>query len=294
MNLIKHIPPSITNKVGRIGVQLSKRSPTILFGAGITCVIGSTVLACRATTKVGPALDEFKAEVDLVKNGEVEAKTSPSDFRKDLTYVYAKNTFAITKLYAPAAFVGIVGIGCLTTSHIQLTRRNNALMVAYTALNTAYENYRARVREEVGAEKELDLYHGATTKQILGGDGKNLDVKVVEGEKWSPYARFFDEASAHWKDDPELNRMWVKTQQIYLNNLLRARGHVFLNEAYDYLGLERSSAGQVVGWVLNGKGDNYIDFGMFKAYHQSIDAREPSILLDFNVDGVVYQLLDEF
>lgn len=291
MNLIKHIPPTITNKVGRLGVQIAKRSPTILFGAGITCVIGSTVLACRATTKVGPALDEFKAEVDLVKNGEAELDGTPTDYRKDLTYVYAKNTIAITRLYAPAAIIGVVGIGCLTGSHIQLTRRNNALMAAYTALNAAYENYRTRVRDEVGVERELDLYHAAETKQILGGDGKNIDVKVADDQKWSAYARFFDESSIHWKDDPELNRLWVKTQQVYLNNLLRARGHVFLNEAYDYLGLERSSQGQIVGWVANGVGDNYIDFGMFKAYHQSMDAREPSFLLDFNVDGIVFDLI---
>lgn len=287
MNLTKYIPKSVTNKVGRVGLRLSKKSPTILFVGGIVGVVGGSVLACRATVKVGPVLDNFKGEIDSVKNAE-----SHDDYRKDLTYVYTKNTLLIAKLYAPAIVVGGLGIACLTGSHLQLTRRNNALMAAYAALNAAYENYRERVREEVGVEKELDLYHAATTHNIVGKDGEPIPIKSADPNKWSPYARFFNESSPHWQDDPECNRLWVQCQQEYLNNLLRARGHVFLNEAYDALGLERSSAGQVVGWVIGGEGDNYIDFGLFSAYQaRNFDAREPTILLDFNVDGVVVDRL---
>lgn len=292
MNLTKHIPNSITTKVGRAGLKLSKKSPTLLFAGGIVGVLSGTVLACRATVKVGAALEEFKAEVDELKTSGLEHAQTQNDYRKDLTYVYAKNTVTIVRLYAPAVLIGGIGIACLTTSHIQLTRRNNALMAAYATLNAAYENYRERVREEVGAEKELDLYHGATTHQIADKDGKPISVKAVDPNQWSPYARFFNEVSPHFQDSKELNRIWVQCQQEYLNNLLRARGHVFLNEAYDALGLDRSSAGQVVGWIINGDGDNFIDFGLFNAYQsKNFDAREPVILLDFNVDGVIYDRL---
>jgi len=70
---------------------------------------------------------------------------------------------------------------------------------------------------------------------------------------------------------------------------LHARGHVFLNEAYDALGLERSTAGAVVGWVLDEKGDNYIDFGLYNQKSaRFVNGLERNIILDFNVDGVIF------
>jgi hypothetical protein len=86
-----------------------------------------------------------------------------------------------------------------------------------------------------------------------------------------------------------MNRLFVTCQQNYLNHVLQVRGHVFLNEAYDALGLERSTAGAVVGWVMGDNGDNYIDFGIFEAQNaRFVNGSERSILLDFNVDGVIY------
>jgi hypothetical protein len=54
------------------------------------------------------------------------------------------------------------------------------------------------------------------------------------------------------------------------------------------LGINRSVAGQSVGWLLGGEGDNYIDFGIFDPQSiQFVNGHEPVILLDFNVDGVI-------
>jgi hypothetical protein len=87
--------------------------------------------------------------------------------------------------------------------------------------------------------------------------------------------------------------MFLQCQQNYFNQQLKARGHVFLNEIYDAIGLERSKAGTIVGWVTDGNGDGYIDFGMFEdASRRFINGIEPSILLDFNVDGVIYDLIE--
>jgi hypothetical protein len=60
------------------------------------------------------------------------------------------------------------------------------------------------------------------------------------------------------------------------------------------LGIDRSQAGAVVGWVMGGEGDNFIDFGMFEAGNENfINGWERNILLDFNVDGVVYDQIGE-
>lgn len=114
---------------------------------------------------------------------------------------------------------------------------------------------------------------------------KDNDVK----KDYSNYARFFDEACAAWTKDSELNLMFLKMQENYLNDKLRARGYLFLNEAYDALGLPRTKAGQVIGWIFdenNPYGDNYVDFGLCSEGNKEfVNGRENSILIDFNVDG---------
>ena len=68
-----------------------------------------------------------------------------------------------------------------------------------------------------------------------------------------------------------------------------------MNEVYDLLGLPRSQAGALVGWVMTGDGDNFVDFGIYDTNNPSkrdfVNGYERSILLDFNVDGVIHDLI---
>jgi len=277
------VPAGITVKIGKTAIILHKHLPHIMFGAGIGGVVTSVVLACRATLTLSDKLDDMHNDVSKIK-----ADPTTSNDTKQLVRAYSQNAAIVAQLYTPAVLIGVVSIGALTGSHVALTRRNTALTAAYAGLSRAYGDYRNRVRGDVGKEREHDLYHSITSKELII-DGKKELVKTADPNTWSIYARFFDEASTQWQKNSELNRVYVQCQQNYLNHLLHARGHVFLNEAYDALGLERSSAGQVVGWVVEDEGDNYIDFGMFEASNSRfLNGTERSILLDFNVDGVIY------
>jgi Family of unknown function (DUF6353) len=305
--LMAIVPKSLVRNVSRQVLVAKKNSPHIFFVGGVIGTVASTVLACRATLKLSATLDEIKEDVDTVKEmhdaidademvvleeGQVVKKTvySTEEWYKDTIYVYGKSGFKIVKLYAPAIVVGAISISALTGSHIQLTRRNTALMASFALLQQAFEEYRERVRFAYGDERELDLYHGMKTQVEKNADGDKIETKYLDDpNKRSMYARFFDEGSSYWVKNPEMNRMFVQCQQNYANNLLQARGHVFLNEVYDMLGIDRSTPGQVVGWVLNGDGDNYVSFDMFNPDNaRFVNGVERSILLDFNVDGVVY------
>ena len=277
---MKFIPQGVTRSVGRTVLQTKANSPHIFFALGIAGVVTSGVLACRATLKLRETLDAIEADVDAS-----EELKDP----KDKAYVYVRAGLQLGKLYGPSIIVGAVSIAALSGSHIQLTRRNTALMAAYATLQKAFEEYRTRVEEQLGSEKEQDLYLGAK-KDGLPSKGATKSVKPGE---WSPYARFFEESCSEWKRDPELNRLFIQCQQNYLTQLLLTRGHVFLNEAYDALGIERTREGSVVGWVYPSEtGDNYISFGMHDMRNANfLDGTEPTILLDFNVDGIIYNLI---
>jgi len=294
------VPVGLTRKIGRQLLTFNKHKPHIFFATGVVGSVASTVLACRATLKLSATLDEIEGDIKNVKSMKENAEKTgldsynSDDYGRDLYYVYTKAGLKITRLYAPSVVIGVASLGLLTSSHVQLTRRNAALMAAYATLQEAYDNYRERVREEVGENKELDLYHGATTERIKNEDGKSEDIKVVDPNKMSPYSKLFDEYSPHWEKDPELNRIYIQCQQNYANNLLIARGHLFLNEVYDMLGIDRTKAGAVVGWVIGDEGDNYVDFGLYEARNSAfVNGWERSIFLDFNVDGVIFDKMGD-
>lgn len=291
---MKLIPQSVTRTIGRQILLSKKNSPHIFFVGGVAGIISSGFLACRATLKLEATLDEVKKDLDTVKalhDDPTEGSKYPKqEHSKDLGYVYGKTAHHLGRLYGPSIVVGAVSIAALTGSHIQLTRRNTALTATLAAVSKAYDEYRVRVQDEIGKERELDIHRSVKEEK---NDKKEL-VKVVDPNGFSPYARIFDELTPNWQKDAELNRIFLQCQQNYANHKLRSRGHIFLNEIYDALGLERSRAGAVVGWVVDGEGDGFVDFGMFEANNSRfINNLERSIILDFNVDGVVYDKIKE-
>lgn len=283
---MKYIPAGITQTFGRQLLLARKSSPKTLFIAGIAGVVVSTVFACKATLKLEETIDEVQSDLGIMKAHAKELEDKV--YRRDVAYIYAKGGVNLVKLYGPAVVLGGLSIAALTTSHITLTRRNAGLTAAYSAVAASFETYRERVRKELGEEKELDIYHGVSLEKVKI-DGKEQTVRVLDPNGRSMYARIFDEYNCNWYKNPEINRVFIQAQQNYFNQLLQARGHVFLNEVYDRLGFERSKAGQVVGWVISEQGDNYIDFGLFEsASTRFVNGVERSIVLDFNVDGVIY------
>jgi Family of unknown function (DUF6353) len=281
-----------TRVLGRQMLVVKKNSPHILFAGGVIGIVASTVLACRATLKMEKNVDEIKGDFESIKelHSSVEEDTpyNKHEYYRDLSHVYFKSSAKVIRLYGPSVAIGVVSIAALTGSHVQLARRNAALTATLSLVSQAFEEYRERVREQVGEERELDIYRG-TTKEIMEIDGKKQNVLVKGAHGLSPYARCFDEYSVSWKRDAELNRIFINCQEHYANHLLRSRGHIFLNEVYDSLGLERSPAGAVVGWLWNSEGDNYVDFGLFETINERfLEGKEYSIWLDFNVDGIIY------
>ena len=300
--------------IGRGGLILKKYSPEILTAAGVIGTVGSTVLACKATLKVEDILDEAKKKSNLINavhDGEIEvyAEYTDKDYSKDLLVNRTQTAVKLIKLYGPAISLGALSITAILGGQHILRKRNVAVMAAYKLCEESFNNYRSRVKDELGEEKDRQFYYGMTEEtvkdKVKSKDGKTKTVtKKVEkapDHLYSQYARFFDEANINWDKSPEQNMYFLKMVQNQMNDKLKARGHVFLNEVYDALGFDRSEAGQLVGWVWNNDntameaGDGYIDFGIFDgndcAKRAFVNGDERSILLDFNIDGMIYDLI---
>jgi hypothetical protein len=242
------VPGVVSQRLARTALLAQKSSPEVLLAAGIVGMVGSTVLACRATLKMDTVLEETKDKLNTAKTLE-HPEYSERDRKRDVSLIYYQTGIKVVKLYTPAIVLGGLSIYALTTSHSIMAKRAVALTAAYGALEKGFSEYRGRVVEKYGEEEDRNLRYGS--QQIVDVDPKTGKKKTVT------------------------------------------------RVGMDMLGLERSKAGAVVGWLLskNGETDNYIDFGVFEGKTQSardfVNGFEGSILLDFNVDGVIYDKIDE-
>lgn len=120
-------------------------------------------------------------------------------------------------------------------------------------------------------------------------------VNVASIDDVSDFAKYFNKDCAGWSDNAEKNLFFLKRQQDFANELLEANGYLFLNEVYDMLGIPRSKAGQVVGWVYDKNVIAKVDFGIYtinrEENQQFVNGLEKNVLLDFNVDGNILDLL---
>ena len=304
------IMKNVTRDIHKVGFKFKKHSPEILVVAGVVGAVTSAVMACRATTKLSEILEDSKDQIDQIKsyveeNGYTE-KYSEEDSKKDLTIVYAHSALNVAKLYAPSVILGTTSIIAILSGHNILHKRNAALAAAYTTIDKSFKDYRGRVIERFGEKLDKELKYNIKAKEVeetvVNEDGSEQVIKktveVADPNLYSDYARFFDDGCAGWDKDPEINLMFLKRQQEYANDKLKSRGYLFLNEVYDMLGIPRSKAGQVVGWIYDEKnpiGDNYVDFGIYNQdiakTRDFVNGYERTILLDFNVDG---NILDMF
>lgn len=307
------IVDGLTRSFHKAGFKLKKHSPEILITAGVIGTVASTVMACKATLKVDEIKKDTEAKIEkihtAVETGVTEAgqEYTLEDSKKDLTIVYTQTGLKLAKLYAPAVILGVLSVTSIVTSHKILRTRNVALAAAYASVDKSFKEYRGRVIDRFGAELDRELKYDVKTKEIeetvMNEDGTESVVKktvevVDDPNNVSPYARFFDDGCKGWEKDAEQNLFTLKTVQNYANDKLKAEGRLFLNDVYEMLGIPKTKAGQVVGWVydeLDPIGDNFIDFGIYDCHRTSardfVNGYERSILLDFNVDGNVWELM---
>lgn len=299
----------IIRSFNRMGMKLKKHSPEILAVAGTVGVVVGVVTACKATTKLDGILEKSKEDIDTIHRCVENPEDLPEEYtvedsKKDLAILYAKTGVQLVKNYAPSAILITTSLGCLLTSNQILRKRNIALAAAYTAVDKGFKEYRARVVDRFGADLDRELRYDIKAKQIeetvVDEKGKEKKVKKtiqeIDPSNISDYAKFFGPGSEEWDPEhPEFNLSFLRGRQNYADNLLKARGHLFLNEVYDMLGIERTRAGQIVGWVYNPENpdtDSFVDFGIYTDTNfRFVNGVENVALLDFNVDGNVLDLM---
>lgn len=301
---------TVNSKVSKLGFKLKKHSPEIFIISGIVGGIAAAVMACRATTKAGKVIDKAKDDLDMIHaaiDGRVPAKENyaEEESKKDITKVYVSTGLSLVKLYAPAVVLGGLSVTAILYSNNILRKRNVALAAAYATVDSSFKDYRNRVIERFGDEVDKELKYNikplTVQEKTVDENGNEVvtekTVKVADPGEHNMYTRIFDESSCYWSKTPDYNQMFLIGRERYANDKLNAQGYLFLNDVLEMLDLPRTKEGQMVGWVKDPKigRDDYIDFGIFNANKKSnrafINGYEPSIWLDFNVQGNILDLM---
>lgn len=286
-------------------LTVRKHSPEILMVAGVIGTVAGAVMACKETLELEDVLDECKQEkMELEEQYATCEEYSEDALKKDQVKLTIKQAAKIVKLYAPSVIMEATSIGVIFASNDIMRKRNASMAAAYATLNSMYKRYRQNVIESYGEEVDKDMRFGVKHEKVTeideDGNKVKIDARIVDLDNTalaiSDYSRFFQSGCKGFDaSSGRYNLLYLKGIQAMFNNKLIADGYVMLNDVYRELGFDTIPEGWSIGWVYdeeNPIGDNYIDFGLYEARNKNqraVNDWEPVILMDFNVDGNLYE-----
>ena len=288
---------SITRAFGRTILFVKSNAPAILTGVGVTGLVATAVVASKETLRLEPIIGiaaGYKHNADeRLESGIFDREA----YVKEIATIYSHTAVDLVRLYAPAIAIGSVSIAAILASHRIHVHREAGLVAAYTAANEAYSRYRGEVRTELGEEKELEIFNRSQTevKTVTEIDPETGEEVSVEKRVAAKYIAVFDRNSPYFRhDDDDANLTKVRIVQNFANDRLTINGHVFLNEIYDDLGLPRTKAGAVTGWIYdpNNLGDHQIQLGFDLDWRLVKPEGIDGFIINPNVQGVILDYVE--
>ena len=203
---------------------LKRNSSTILTCIGAVGVVATATMAVRATPKALKLLEEAKDEKgeELTKL-EVVQIAGPA--------------------YIPSVVIGASTIACMFSANVLNQRHQATLTSAYALIDSAYKDYRNKVKEMLGEETDMNI-RAAIAKdkcENAGGYVPGYGALDLSGEKrlfYEEYRKAYFEATVEE----------VQNAEYHFNRNFAMRGDANLNEFYSFLGLEPTREGEVLGW----------------------------------------------
>ena len=306
MKLLANVGSNLSTMGAKALFKLKKISPELLIGGGVVLLVTSTVMACKATKKAEKYVEEFNNKVEGIKADKEECLISDNEAKTAIMKAKAELVGHIAGTYAISASIGMAGIAMIFTSHGIMKKRNGMLLASYNALDAAFQKYREHVRAdgEDGVERDhryllgddypREADDGLDNDSITDINKKGLQL-AHQNNPYGPYCFEFSKYTSNkWEPHVISNLNTIRSLEQWADRKLRFNGHVFLNDALEYVGLDPVPWGQLVGWLRGTEED-----GLPK--HITVMATEDSqmlemdtegwkrpIMLDFNCDGVIW------
>lgn len=316
--------PVIFSKIGAIAKNaasgsslfLKAHAPEIMVGSGVAGFVVTVISACKATAK---AYDIMEEEECASKDNETcysEGTLTRAEYEANEKAIRRNTRWALIKTYTPTATGLAASVILVLGGYKMINGRLVKTAAAYKILEDGFGRYRENVRDEFGEETDWRMLNRIRPERLEAAEkereaNREIDADRKRGKKnegkpktayQEVYSKFFDEYSDRWRRSWTPYEVWqyLEQKQREANDMLRIRKHIFLNEVYDLLGLDRTPEGAVVGWILTKNNpESEVDFGLksmpeeAKRKFLSVERNEDiKIWLHFNPDGLIYNMID--
>lgn len=321
MKFLSNVGNSLKGNFLKVGAKISKKSPEILMVCGAVTFVGTVVVACKQTLKCEDILDKHNRSMSDINDCLELAEETPDkveytleDAKRDRFIAYCQTGLGFARIYAPAFLLGTVSLVCFGCSFNIMRKRNLALTIAYGAIEHAFNEYRSRVKSELGEESDRYFRYGFKKVRdavIEGRDSEGNRIAVnadeIDAVPWDESEKrdstldnatflFAPETSKYYFPDELHNDMTISAARNVAQVEYNMKGFLFLNEVLKDLGLQEVPYGQLVGWK-KGFGDDEINFRVEKIHRKASSdpnrnplglTHETIYLFDFNTCGIIW------
>lgn len=226
---------------------VKRNASTILTGLGSIGVIATTITAVKATPKVLRLIEEAE-----LKKGEKLTKWETVQIA--------------SKPYVPSILMGTTTLACIISAQILNQRQQAVLMSAYALLDQSYKDYRRKLKELYGEETHQEIVEALAIEKAedayINYSYFASNCNLATENRSSERKIFYDEYSQRFF---ESTIEQVMEAEYHLNRNYVLRGYSVLNELYDFLGLEPTDAGSLMGWAPLDEGMYWIEFNHRKS-----------------------------
>jgi len=241
-----------------LGRTLSDNSPVILTGMAVAGTVSAAILAAKGGMQAQQELDALLEEVE-----EGRANEELLTFQGKV-----KTTW---KFYIPAGLMTGATVACVIGAHSVNTRRNAAIMSAYSLTDKAFQEYKEKVVEQLGEKKE-QLVRDDIAKDHLESNPPSDTTVVIQGDKTLCYdgvtGRYFE------SDMQTLRKAVNDINEKCINEVYASQ-----NDFYRLIGLDPIAIGEEIGW----RSDHLLDISF--SSHLTGDG-VPCLSLDYLVGPI--------
>ncbi len=192
---------------------------------------GGTILAIGASVGVVlTAIETGKATIKAEKLLELNAA--------EPDYTTKEKVKDCWKFYLPATALGVGTIACILGSNALNKKQIASLTAAYMALGKTYQEYRQKVVENIGVEKEAEIREQIKEDKSAESTENGAEEKILCYEPFSN--RYFHATMTDLYD-----------AFYHLNREFAVEGYTSLNDLFNYLGLDFIPEKDNLGWCCD-------------------------------------------
>lgn len=311
LNIIKS-SVSVARRVGKVVIRCS---PELMVAGGIVGGAATTVLACKKTRTYVFQKLEYDNMVDTLDELEEGLANGDEPMVKEDGTPYLEKDIASDRIaikrdhivdcftaYAPVVALGTLSALSILCGVRVFRARYITLAAAYGSLERGFSLYRQRVIEEQGEEADWRYRTGAIIKKLdrevideETGETKKKKIKmpvVGEESEATDYTINYLREATWLSEYKDMSRVLsdIVDYTHSMNSILRAEKMLTLNDARKIMHLMPTTAGQFVGWTVDGEGDGVVDLRPKVVYDEYLG--HDTVILDPNVDGIIVNKID--